>query len=207
MIRNKWLLISSIILLIGLVLYRLPYPNVRFIGLGSEGILLFNLSSRTGMEIVEIATLLLFIVAVILFARSLTTHRAVFTVLMVITVAWLPMKAVEGYQFLFASGIDAVSYDEDESFCTYEGTQTSCEIELKNHSEEEVEFLLNIYDIGFEGSTEFLFDPEDLEPVTLQPRATHKIEILRTSSSDMDMSGSMNSFNIQIQDEQKKRDL
>ncbi|MEY8751053.1 hypothetical protein [Alkalicoccobacillus gibsonii] len=205
MIRNKWLLMGSVFIFILLIIYRLPYPNTRFIGSGSSDLFLFNLSSRTGVELMEWISLILFVIAIVLFVRSLTDHRAVLTVLMVITVGWLPMKVVELYQFTFATGVDAVSYNDEESSCTFDGRDTMCEVELKNHSSNEVEFLLNIHDIDYEGNEGFLLD--EWEHIQLKPRSTHMIEINQTSSEDVDMSGYTNSFNIQIRDDDKERDL
>ncbi|MBM0064889.1 hypothetical protein [Alkalicoccobacillus gibsonii] len=204
MIRNKWLLMGSVFIFILLIIYRLPYPNTRFIGSGSSDLFLFNLSSRTGVELMEWISLILFVIAIVLFVRSLTDHRAVLTVLMVIAVGWLPMKVVELYQFTLATGVDAVSYNDEESSCTFDGRDTMCEVELKNHSSNEVEFLLNVYDVFYEGNKEFLFDEDDWEPILLKPRTTHKIEINRYKANG---SGSLGSFNIQIRDDDKERDL
>ncbi|MEK4565047.1 hypothetical protein MKX54_10285 [Alkalihalobacillus sp. FSL R5-0424] len=203
MIRNKWLLLGSIFIFILVVVYRLPYPNARFVGSGSSDLFLFNLSSRTGVQLLEWLSFILFILAIVLFVRSLSNHRAVLTVLMVIVVGWLPMKAVELYQYTLATGVDAVSYNDEESTCTYDGRDTICEVELKNHSSDEVNFQLNIYD-NYQ-TDGFLL--EEWEDIQLKPRSTHMIEINQTSSDDVDMSGYTNQFNIQIHDGDKERDL
>ncbi|MEN0643636.1 hypothetical protein MKY91_10810 [Alkalicoccobacillus gibsonii] len=203
MIRNKWLLIGSVFILILLIIYRLPYPNTRFIGSGSSDLFLFNLSSRTGIQLLEWVSFILFILAIVLFIRSLSNHRAVLTVLMIIVVGWLPMKVVNLYQYTLATGVDAVSYNDEESTCTYDGRDTMCEVELKNHSSDEVNFQLNIYD-NYQ-TNGFLLD--EWEHIQLKPRSTHMIEINQTSSEDVDMSGYTNSFNIQIRDDDKERDL
>ncbi|MFK3936465.1 hypothetical protein ACI2JA_02980 [Alkalihalobacillus sp. NPDC078783] len=205
MIRNKWFLFSSILIFIGLMIYRLPYPNIRFIGSGSNDVFVFNLSGHTGVQWLEWISLILYIISIVLFVRSLTYHRAVLTVLMVIIIGWLPMRVVELYQYTFATGVDAVTYNDEESSCTYDGRDTMCVVELKNHSSDDVEFLLNIYDFDYEWNEVFLLD--DWEPIQLNPRATHKIEINRKASDEVDMSGYSNQFNIQIQDDDKKRDL
>lgn len=203
MIRNKWLLLSSIFIFILLVVYRLPYPNVRFVGSGSSDLFLFNLSSRTGVQLLEWVSFILFILAIVLFIRSLSNHRAVLTVLMVIVVGWLPIKVVNLYQYTLATGVDAVSYNDEESTCTYDGRDTMCEVELKNYSSDEVNFQVNIYD-NYQPDG-FLLD--EWEHIQLKPRSTHMIEINQISSEDVDMSGYTNSFNIQIRDDDKERDL
>ncbi|WYP28441.1 hypothetical protein NSQ54_10195 [Alkalihalobacillus sp. FSL W8-0930] len=203
MIRNKWLLLGSIFIFILLVLYRLPSPNVRFVGSGSSDLFLFNLSSRTGVQLLEWVSFILFILAIVLFVRSLSNHRAVLTVLMVIVVGWLPMKVVHLYQYTLATGVDALSYNDEESTCTYDGRDTMCEVELKNHSSDEVNFQLNIYD-NYQTDGFLLYEWEHIQ---LKPRSTHMIEINQTSSDDVDMSGYTNSFNIQIRDGDKERDL
>ncbi|MGN7311414.1 hypothetical protein ACTHQ4_09950 [Alkalicoccobacillus gibsonii] len=203
MSRNKWLLMGSVFILILLIIYRLPYPNTRFIGSGSSDLFLFNLSSRTGIQLLEWVSFILFILAIVLFIRSLSNHRAVLTVLMVIVVGWLPVKVVNLYQYTLATGVDAVSYNDEESTCTYNGRDTMCEVELKNHSSDEVNFQLNIYD-NYQ-TDGFLLD--EWEHIQLKPRSTHMIEINQTSSEDVDMSGYTNSFNIQIRDDDKERDL
>ncbi|MCM2674549.1 hypothetical protein [Alkalicoccobacillus plakortidis] len=213
MIRNKWLFFISIVLFIIFIFMRIPFPNVYRLGTSGDGILLFRL-----YFVSDVLYLLFFMITIYLFARSLSKRKVILSIVVIILMAVIPHNVVKGYQYTFANGIDAVSFDPDESSCEIDtidedNLEVNCNLVLKNHSSKDVELMLNIYEPLFmQDEVSLLFELEDEEAITLMSRATHQIEINKTITKYYDgFSGYSNSsFNIQnlhIREHNKTRDL
>lgn len=149
MIKNRTALISSVVLLaISMALY-FPYPNNKLIGAGVV-FMSFPVQNADGIVWKGIFGSILFLVGMALLIYGLKKFYVVFAILVLFAYALLPGYLIKGYQQTLASGIGAVSYDNDGkcAFDTLEDTRMTgkCSLTLKNHSKEPVTFELEFID-------------------------------------------------------------
>ncbi|MDQ0206125.1 hypothetical protein [Alkalicoccobacillus murimartini] len=211
MIKNKWLFSASIILFLIFMVLRTPFPNMSPLGTNSYGVLSFHLNYGS-----ELFYLFVFIIIMFIYVRSLSKRKFILSIVTIFMVAWIPEIIVKGYQYTFASGVDAVSFDSEEAECRYNSIQAgeheiTCHLVLSNHSSNDVDLMLNIYEPYIGDPEHPLFAREGEEPITLVSRSTHGIELSRMVFDREHVfgkgEGSFSIQNIQIREKDKVRDL
>ncbi len=149
MIKNRTALISSVILLaISMALY-FPYPNNKLIG-ANVVFMSFPIQNVDGFVLKGIFCSVLFLAGMAFLIYGLKKFYVVFAILVLFAYALLPGYLITGYQKTLASGIGAISYDNDGkcAFDTLEDMRMTgqCSLSLKNNSKEPVTFELEFID-------------------------------------------------------------
>lgn len=147
MIKRKWLLFLSLIFLFTSMLLNFPFPhNYPY---GEEVYLLLNIPIRfaNGLHTVGITSLLLFIMGIFLLVKSLNKYHVRIALLVILIFTFAPAFLVSLYQKTLATGIYAVSYQDEESNCSFEmisekTLRGECVLPFYNHSNDDVQFTV-----------------------------------------------------------------
>lgn len=152
MIKNKFFIILSFIILGICIFLFFPFPNNHLLNVGMT-FMSFPIRDVDGYITRGIIGSVLFVIALVLLVLGLNKYhkRSIFIVCIIYTI--LPLLLVGAYQRTFATGIYAVSYD-GEGYCeTIEINENTvdgqCEIKLVNHSNEDVTFTMELLDDNF----------------------------------------------------------
>ncbi|MFG6149185.1 hypothetical protein [Halobacillus sp. B23F22_1] len=123
-----------------------PYPHER------SNVLFENET----MNFLALIPLVLLIVGVVILIQAFNKYKVRMILLILIISSFVPSLTILGVQHTVASGIYAVSYDKENSECSYEmidstTLETECELNFENHSQEEVDFELEFQPERYEG--------------------------------------------------------
>ena len=150
MIKNKKFLYLFIIFFFVSIALNIPFPNKTLYG---NTVIVLNIPIKTlnGLNYVGITSLLLLIVSLYFLVKSLNKYHARFVVLTIIVAIFLPSIVVNSYQRTFATGIYSISYTDSGSHCKFdmineETLHGECELPLKNHSRNDVQFSIEFYE-------------------------------------------------------------
>ena len=152
MIRNKIVLICSIVIL-GICMYLyFPFPNNEMLDAYST-FMSFPISNQDGYIVLGIIGSAMFLIAIILLVIGMKKYHFRTIVLVVIVYTFLPKFLIMTYQETLASGIMAISYD-GEGQCNFENVSEDlingeCNLILHNRSNEAVTFELEFLDSYF----------------------------------------------------------
>lgn len=152
MIRNKIVLICSIVIL-GICMYLyFPFPNNDMLDAYST-FMSFPISNQDGYIVLGIIGSAMFLIAIILLVIGMKKYHFRTIVLVVIVYTFLPNFLIMTYQETLASGIMAISYD-GEGQCNFENVSEDlingeCNLILHNRSNEAVTFELEFLDSYF----------------------------------------------------------
>ncbi len=152
MIRNKIVLICSIVIL-GICMYLyFPFPNNDMLDAYST-FMSFPISNQDGYIVLGIIGSAMFLIAIILLVIGMKKYHFRTIVLVVIVYTFLPKFLIMTYQETLASGIMAISYD-GEGQCNFENVSEDlingeCNLILHNRSNEAVTFELEFLDSYF----------------------------------------------------------
>lgn len=152
MIRNKIVLICSIVIL-GICMYLyFPFPNNDMLDAYST-FMSFPISNQDGYIVLGIIGSAMFLIAIILLVIGMKKYHFRTIVLVVIVYTFLPKFLIMTYQETLASGIMAISYD-GEGHCNFENVSEDlingeCNLILHNRSNEAVTFELEFLDSYF----------------------------------------------------------
>ena len=153
MIKNITALISAVVLLAICMFLFFPYPNNPLLG-ATVVFMSFPIQNGDGFVWQGILATSIFLVAMALLIYGLKKFYVVAAVLVLFLYALLPGFLITAYQETFASGIGAISYDENGK-CAFDTLDDNvrmkgdCELTLKNHSNKPVSFELEFIDTGF----------------------------------------------------------
>lgn len=152
MIRNKVLLISSIVILVITKCLYFPFPNNVMLEARTT-FMSFPIRNQDGYIFLGIIGSILFIIAMILLVIGLKKYQFRTIVIVVIVYAILPKLLITMYQETLASGIMAISYDGNGN-CNFENVREDllngeCNLVLHNRSNEAVSFELEFLDSRF----------------------------------------------------------
>lgn len=152
MIRNKIVLICSIVIL-GICMYLyFPFPNNDMLDAYST-FMSFPISNQDGYIVLGIIGSAMFLIAIILLVIGMKKYHFRTIVIVVIVYTFLPKFLIMTYQETLASGIMAISYD-GEGQCNFENVSEDlingeCNLILHNRSNEAVTFELEFLDSYF----------------------------------------------------------
>lgn len=216
MIKNRTALISAVVLLAICMILFFPYPNNPLIG-SSVTFMSFPLQNEDGLVWKGILGTALFLIAMALLIYGLKRFYVVLAVLVLFLYALIPLYLVTAYQETLASGIGAISYDQ-EGKCAFDTLEDSermngdCQLTLKNHSNQPVSFELEFMDTGF-GQEEMkmvsLMNIAGPYKITIEGNQAEFIElneILDVSDvQDHIFSGSTSGVHFKLVEEKKER--
>jgi hypothetical protein len=152
MIRSKVaLLISLVILCICMSLF-FPFPDNALLKANTI-FMSFPIRNHDGYIFLGIIGSVLFIVSMILLVLSVKKYHLRIMITVVIVYSFLPTLLITVYQETLASGISAISYDNngncDFEYVDEELLNGECNLELHNRSNEAVSFELEFIDTSF----------------------------------------------------------
>ncbi|UXH46283.1 hypothetical protein N5C46_09640 [Rossellomorea vietnamensis] len=149
MIKNKkYLIVSGVILIICMSLY-FPYPNNRII-FNRVTFMSFPISDQDGYNLLAIIGSFLFIFAMILLVKGMSSYHVRTVIIVLFAYTLLPLGLVAVYQETVAEGIAAISYD-GEGTCDFERVSEDelngeCQLLITNHSGDPVTFEIEFLD-------------------------------------------------------------
>ena len=224
MIRERSLLIKGLTFLLAVFILNIPFPNstplghsvFSFLGLPIYG----NEETMTGFSYANNAWAIMLLISLFLLYKSLNRHRLKLTILVAFIVTSGPGCMIEVMQKTVLSGMYAVSYDAENSNCTFETNKRetiltgNCKLSFENNRSKPVTFEVAIDKrTFFEDEQPFLqmMNKPKLHTVTLESKGYQTVEI--TSSikvADLPSElyiGEMNGFHVKIYPNGKKRYL
>ncbi|MEI4526363.1 hypothetical protein [Priestia megaterium] len=224
MIRERSLLIKGLTFLLAVFILNIPFPNstplshsvFSFLGLPLYG----DEETRTGIQYASNAWGIILLLGLFALYKSLNRHRLKLTMLAAFIVISGPGHMVEAMQKTVLPGMYAVSYDVENSNCTYKRNKKetvltgTCDLSFENHSSKPITFEVAVDERSyFKEDSPFLLmmNKPRLHTVTLEPKTYQTVEI--TSSvkaadfpSKVFMS-EINGFHVNIYQNGKKRYL
>ena len=184
-VKNKFALTGSAILLVICMLLFFPFPTKHFSD-SSVRVLTFPIENQDGIVYIGMLAVALFIVSIILLVMALQKYRGRIILLVLIGYVLLPNILITAYQNTMAHGILAVSYNGDGN-CDFEYRSDAimhgnCEITLKNHSKEQVSFDLEFMDTSILGDERLasLMNYGGPYKITIAPKETKTIHLEET---------------------------
>ncbi|MED3944767.1 hypothetical protein [Priestia megaterium] len=224
MIRERSLLIKGLTFLLAVFILNIPFPNstplshsvFSFLGLPLYG----DEETMTGIQYASNAWGIILLLGLFALYKSLNRHRLKLTMLATFIVISGPGHMVEAMQKTVLPGMYGVSYDAENSNCTYERNKKetvltgTCDLSFENHSSKPITFEVALDERSyFKEDSPFLLmmNKPRLHTVTLEPKTYQTVEI--TSSvkaadfpSKVFMS-EVNGFHVNIYQNGKKRYL
>lgn len=151
LIKNKWMLYLSLILLLTTMALSLPFPHKSPYGEAVITVLNIPIRFGDGFHTVGITSLLLLILGLYFLVKSLNKYQGGIVVIAILIVTFVPTFAVNSFQKSFATGIYAVSYSSEETNCNFDMISEKtlhgdCELYFKNHSNNDVQFTVEFYE-------------------------------------------------------------
>ncbi|MED3896168.1 MULTISPECIES: hypothetical protein [Priestia] len=224
MIRERSLLIKGLIFLLAVFILNIPFPNstpfshsvFSFLGLPIYG----NEETMMGIQYASNAWGIILLLGLFALYKSLNRHRLKLTILAAFIVISGPGHMVEAMQKTVLPGMYVVSYDAENSNCTFETNKRetrltgNCKLSFENNRSKPVTFEVAIDKRAFfEDEQPFLqmMNKPKLHTVTLESKGYQTVEI--TSSikvADLPSElyiGEMNGFHVNIYQNGKKRYL
>jgi len=219
MIRERSLLIKGLTFLLAVFILNIPFPNstplshsvFSFLGLPLYG----DEETMTGIQYASNAWGIILLLGLFALYKSLKL-----TMLAAFIVISGPGHMVEAMQKTVLPGMYAVSYDVENSICTFERNKKetvltgTCDLSFENHSSKPITFEVALDERSyFKEDIPFLLmmNKPRLHTVTLEPKTYQTVEI--TSSvkaadfpSKVFMS-EVNGFHVNIYQNGKKRYL
>lgn len=158
MIKNKRNLVFAIILYVISMAINFPFPHEYPIGQEFSSVLNIPIRSINGLNYVGIIGLLLLVVSLYFLVKSLEKFHLRIVLIAIILVVFLPIGLLSAYQKTFATGINAVEYERNDSHCLFEmknetTLSATCELPFNNHSNDIVRFNIEFYE-------KYLFEDE-----------------------------------------------
>ena len=111
-IKSKVTLICSVVILSICMSMFFPYPNNEMMEARTL-FMSFPLSNQDGVVVLGIVGSIMYIIAMVLLYFSMEKYRARTVILAVFVYAFLPSILITGYQETLATGVKAISYDNN----------------------------------------------------------------------------------------------
>ncbi|MGD6994342.1 hypothetical protein [Sutcliffiella horikoshii] len=213
MLKSKPSLYVSVSLIVIAMIMSFPFRlNSSY---GPERTSVLSIPTRTveGPVYVGMLTVSILLLGLVFLILALKKYKARAVILTVLLFVFGPLKIAEAYQSTFATGLDAISYDKENSTCTYEAkdetTMTArCELYLQNHSKEDVSFKLTFYEEEWFNGPQYMNNAGPFK-VTVPSNNENSIIVKRELKLEKEQpfSGSNSHFNVILEAEGKKRIL
>lgn len=219
MLKNKKLLSISLILFVISFVLNFPFPHEYPYGESIVSILNIPIRTTHGLHVVGVASLLLLIASLYFLAKALKKHKGRFVLLAILLALFFPPFLADTYQQTLATGIYAISYDEETSGCNFEMLndkimQVDCEFSFHNYSNDNITFNIDFYETyTFEDDHRMVSLLNLIEPyeVTIKPKISDTVKV----ETEIDVSeikthvtnGSASHINLMIRSGDKLRKL
>jgi hypothetical protein len=142
----------SIILLLASMVLNFPFPDKN--SYGEAVVLIMNIPVKTvnGINYVGLTSLTLLIGSLYFLGKSLKKFHKRFIIMALLISIFTPPFLVEMYQKTFATGINAIVFNSQESKCRFDMTNKKllhgeCDLPFKNYSRNDVKFTIEFYDM------------------------------------------------------------
>lgn len=120
MIKSKTMLYLALILFIASLILNFPFPHESPYGETIASILNIPLRSVNGFHYVGIASLVLLIASLYFLTKSVKKYHGRVVLFAIIIAIFAPSMIASSFQKTFASGIYAISYERDMSYCQFD---------------------------------------------------------------------------------------
>lgn len=216
---NKKLLLFAGILFISSTALTFPFPDTNLSSRTLTSVLNIPISTMDGVNMIGVFALLLLVVSLFSFAKSLDKYRARSVLAALLLFMFLPSLLVSFYQQTFAIGIYAVSYELDSSQCEFTRVDANtvngvCEFTFTNHNRKAVEFGVEFYDdYWYEESVQTVSLMNTGAPYTIELKGKEQKRVrLETNIDVSDVENqldhaSSNQVNLKIRADNKERKL
>ncbi|MDR6121314.1 hypothetical protein QFZ87_000911 [Bacillus sp. SLBN-46] len=143
---KKYLYIALIPFLLSMAL-NFPFPDAAPYGETLVSVFDIPIRTESGINFIGILSLLLLILCLYLLSKSLNKYKVRLVLLAILIAVFVPTYVVKSFQKTVATGIYAVSYESEESTCSFEKNNETtlnaiCELPFKNYSDKSVEFTV-----------------------------------------------------------------
>ncbi|MET4563043.1 hypothetical protein ABIA69_004236 [Lysinibacillus parviboronicapiens] len=180
MIRNWYYFKIAIVLLFVAILLAIPYPDAVN---NISDVVLLNVPIVT-LEAFQLKSILAIIFLIGCFyciRRSLKKHFLLMYITAILSFVFIPSFFVCVYQYTWATGIQAISFDAYRSECTYDKLdedtlQGVCQLTLRNLSKEDVTFQVEFNDAIYKEEMIFMNNNAPYE-VTLHGQQKKVVKI------------------------------
>lgn len=215
---RKYLYIGFVFFIVSIILSwsfpNNPRANMKMVALN------IPIKTAEGFSQVGIISVALLIVSFIFLFVALKKFRFIAVASAFIAFSILPSLIIYLYQITFASGIDAISYDENQTNCEFtrddytEYLQGMCQVGLQNHSNKAVTFQVSFYENGMQIERELvetLMNTNKAHTITLAPKESRIFQIneiidLTSINYTVDIM-TTSAVKVKIQAEGKEREL
>ncbi|WP_413306378.1 hypothetical protein AA0X95_05640 [Bacillus sp. 1P10SD] len=211
---KKYLYIALIPFFLSMAL-NFPFPDAAPYGETLVSVFAIPIKTEIGINFIGIFSLLLLILSLYLLSKSLNKYKVRMGLLAILIAIFAPLYVVKSIQKTFAPGIYAVSYDSEESTCSFEKNNKTtlnaiCELPFKNYSDKSVEFTVEFKNLN-SFPLESIMNSHAPYKVRLEgnERKVVKIETsVEVSKLKIQLdSGEVSGFNIIIKSGSKSRKL
>lgn len=218
MIKNKTYFYFSIILMVLVIVLNFPFPHGQS-HLTDVSVLNISITTVDGIQYTGMAIFLLLVLGLYLLVKSLGKYRGRIILLAILVISFAPLIIVKSYQHTIATGIYAISYERDQSNCSFNMIdenilQGICQLPFKNYSSKDVQFTIEFYEqYIFDDDVRMLSLMNNDNPykVNIEGKETKHVKI----ESNIDVSklehyttnGSASHVNLIIKSGEKYRDL
>ncbi|HLR42927.1 MAG TPA: hypothetical protein VK067_06795 [Pseudogracilibacillus sp.] len=219
MILNTRKFYLATIIAVFIMIINFPFPHAYPFG----EVILQKLNIPTkfggGFHTIGITVLVLFIVSLYLLLNSICKHRIKAVLLYFLILGFTPWIIVSLFQSTVATGIYAISYEGEDSFCEFDMKDETtlygkCELPLYNHNNKQVSFTVELQEeLAFEDDMPMLsyMNEEPLKQITLDAKEARTIileqEIDVSNTDEHILSGEASHFPIVVSDNEKQREL
>ena len=184
MIKNKAALITSVVILIICMSLFFPFPNNVMLLETRTTFMSFPIRNQEGFIWLGVIGSILFIIAMVLLMKSITKYHIRTFIIAVIIYMFLPQLLITMYQETLASGIYAISYDNNGTcYFNAEGEDLltgECNFLLHNRSNQDVTFELEFLDSSFmeEGEMNSLMNLAGPYIITIEANRKKSINLI-----------------------------
>ena len=216
--NKKFIYISIILLFISMAL-NFPFPHENPYGV--ELVSIFNRSVTTvnGIDYVATISLLLLITSLFLLVKSLKKYHVRFVLIAIVIAVLPPPFVANSFQKTIATGIYAISYQSDESICSFQMKNETvmhgeCELIFENYRSKSTQFSIEFYeDYPFEDDIRMISLMNNGSPYEVSLSGKERKRVIIETDIDVSqmenqyLSGEANVVNIIIKSGDKTRKL
>ena len=164
MIKSKKMIYLALILFIASLILNFPFPHESPYGETIASVLNIPVQSVNGLQYIGIASLALLIASLYFLTKSVKKYHGRVVLVAIIIAIFAPSMIASSFQKTFASGINAISYERDMSYCQFDmidakTLQGECELTFENYSSNDIQFSIEFYE-------EYFFE-DDVQMVSL----------------------------------------
>lgn len=213
MFKSKPFLYVSVSLIVIAMIMSVPFRLHSPYGPERTTVLSIPITTVEGPVYVGMITVSILLLGLGFLVLALKKYKVRAVILAVLLFAFGPLKFAEAYQNTFATGLNAISFDKENSTCIYEAKDertmiAQCELYLKNHSKEDVSFKLTFYEEEWFEGPQYMNNASPFK-LTVPANNENPIIVKRELKlkKEQTFSGSNSHFNVILETKGKQRIL